>query len=114
MPTIAGPAAWCSQKPAPPNQNTVKGRVHSRQARNDHPATPENSQNARALANAASALMYSLSILLFYSSAARAADNKKDVLFGSVAMDIPAVMYKRLSPLTEYLSQAIDRPVSLK
>jgi len=58
--------------------------------------------------------MYFLSILLFYSSAACAADNKKEVLFGSVAMDIPAVMYKRLSPLTEYLSQAIDRPVSLK
>jgi len=61
-----------------------------------------------------SALRYFLSILLFYSSVACAADSKKEVLFGSVAMDIPAVMYKRLSPLTEYLSQAIDQPVSLK
>jgi len=60
------------------------------------------------------ALKYFLSILLFYSSVACAADNKKEVLFGSVAMDIPAVMYKRLSPLTEYLSQAIGQPVSLK
>lgn len=62
----------------------------------------------------ASELMCFLSILLFCSSVACAADNKKEVLFGSVAMDIPAVMYKRLSPLTEYLSQAIGQPVSLK
>lgn len=61
-----------------------------------------------------SALVYFLSILLSYSSVACAADNKKEVLFGSVAMDIPAVMYKRLSPLTEYLSQVLDQPVSLK
>lgn len=62
----------------------------------------------------ASALMCFLSILLFCSSVACAADNKKEVLFGSVAMDIPAVMYKHLSPLTEFLSQAIGQPVSLK
>lgn len=61
-----------------------------------------------------SALVCFLSILLSYSSVACAADNKKEVLFGSVAMDIPAVMYKRLSPLTEYLSQVLDQPVSLK
>jgi len=60
------------------------------------------------------ALKYFLSILLFFSSVACATDNKKEVLFGSVAMDIPAIMYKRLSPLTEYLSQAIGQPVSLK
>ena len=34
--------------------------------------------------------------------------------FGSVAMDIPAVMGKRLTPLTEYLSYALHRPVILK
>lgn len=33
---------------------------------------------------------------------------------GSVAVDTPAVMYNRLRPLTEYLSQALQRPVSLK
>ena len=36
------------------------------------------------------------------------------VLFGSVAMDIPAVMHRRLKPLTKYLSAAIKKPVSLK
>ena len=33
--------------------------------------------------------------------------------FGSVAMDIPAVMYHRLSPLTDYLSKTLKRPVTL-
>ena len=33
--------------------------------------------------------------------------------FGSVAMDIPAVMHKRLTPLTEYLSKELNRPVIL-
>lgn len=40
--------------------------------------------------------------------------DEKGLLFGSVAMDIPAVMHKRLSPLTEYLSNAIGVPVTLK
>lgn len=38
----------------------------------------------------------------------------KEVVFGSVAMDIPAVMHKRLTPLTKYLSKELKRPVSLK
>lgn len=42
------------------------------------------------------------------------ADNNEELRFGSVAMDIPAVMHRRLTPLTQYLSQKIDRPVSLK
>lgn len=33
--------------------------------------------------------------------------------FGSVAMDIPAVMHKRLKPLTQHLSQELGRPVEL-
>jgi len=37
-----------------------------------------------------------------------------DLKFGSVAMDIPAIMHRKLTPLTEYLSQAIQRPVALK
>lgn len=37
-----------------------------------------------------------------------------ELLLGSVAMDIPAVMHKRLKPLTMYLSKALNRPVSLK
>ena len=39
---------------------------------------------------------------------------EEEILFGSVAMDIPAVMHKRLTPLTEYLSEKLGRPVSLK
>ena len=42
------------------------------------------------------------------------ADSNKELLFGSVAMDIPAVMHKRLRPLTRYLSDKLGRPVSLK
>ena len=34
--------------------------------------------------------------------------------FGSVAMDIPAVMHERLTPLTHYLSDVLGRPVTLK
>ena len=36
------------------------------------------------------------------------------VRLGSVAMDTPAVMHKRLLPLTEYLSEVLQRPVVLK
>lgn len=50
-------------------------------------------------------------IILFFAQSVSAND---ELLFGSVAMDIPAVMHKRLSPLTEYLSAKIGRPVSLK
>ena len=34
--------------------------------------------------------------------------------FGSVAMDIPAMMYQRLKPLTDYLSKELKRPISLR
>lgn len=37
-----------------------------------------------------------------------------ELIFGSVAMDIPAVMHKRLTPLTKYLSKVLKRPVTLK
>lgn len=37
-----------------------------------------------------------------------------ELIFGSVAMDIPAVMHKRLTPLTKYLSKELKRPVTLK
>lgn len=39
---------------------------------------------------------------------------KRPIRFGSVAMDIPAVMHRRLIPLTQYLSRQLDRPVKLK
>lgn len=37
----------------------------------------------------------------------------RTIRFGSVAMDTPQVMHKRLLPLTQYLSQALKRPVEL-
>ncbi len=36
-----------------------------------------------------------------------------ELVFGSVAMDIPAEMHKRLTPLTRYLSRQLQRPVRL-
>ncbi len=43
-----------------------------------------------------------------------AAGNKAELFFGSVAMDIPAVMYSRLHPLIKYLSAGVGRPVTLR
>jgi phosphonate transport system substrate-binding protein len=43
-----------------------------------------------------------------------AAAGQGEIRFGSVAMDIPAVMHRRLTPLTQYLSKELGRPVSLK
>jgi len=37
-----------------------------------------------------------------------------ELRFGSVAMDIPAEMYRRLTPMTRYLSNTLGRPVVLK
>lgn len=37
----------------------------------------------------------------------------KELVFGSVAMDIPAEMHKRLKPLTAYLSKELGIPVRL-
>jgi phosphonate transport system substrate-binding protein len=37
-----------------------------------------------------------------------------EILFGSVAMDIPRVMYERLSPLTDYLSWTVGSRVTLR
>jgi phosphonate transport system substrate-binding protein len=50
--------------------------------------------------------------LLWTYGAVAAGQNELRV--GSVAMDIPAVMYKRLSPLTDYLSRELQQPVTLK
>jgi phosphonate transport system substrate-binding protein len=37
-----------------------------------------------------------------------------ELRFGSVAMDVPAVMHKRLTPLTGYLSKTLNKTVILK
>lgn len=52
--------------------------------------------------------------ILFYPNVALAQGGQKELLFGSVAMDIPAAMYTRLKPLTDYLSQTLKRPVTLR
>lgn len=49
--------------------------------------------------------------MLFYSHISIAKD---ELIFGSVAMDIPAVMHKRLKPLTKYLSEKLNKNVVLK
>ena len=49
--------------------------------------------------------------LVFYSSSLFA---NGELVFGSVAMDIPAVMHKRLKPLTKYLSKRLNKKVILK
>ena len=61
----------------------------------------------------ATLIAITLTSVLSFSSLATA-DANKELLFGSVAMDIPAVMHKRLKPLTQYLSEKLGRPVSLK
>ena len=43
-----------------------------------------------------------------------AAEDHSPLRFGSVAMDIPSKMHTRLTPLTEYLSKELNRPVILK
>lgn len=55
-----------------------------------------------------------ISQCLSISVVAGQVENNRELLFGSVAMDIPAVMYQRLSPLTSYLSKSLGIPVSLK
>lgn len=47
-------------------------------------------------------------------SAQTSAAAQPEIRLGSVAMDIPAEMHRRLMPLTKYLSEALKRPVTLK
>jgi len=42
------------------------------------------------------------------------ASEPDSLTFGAVAMDIPAVMHKRLTPLTRYLTEALGRPVTVR
>lgn len=57
------------------------------------------------------AICWSLSIssLIFVNAAAA----MEPVRFGSVAMDTPAAMHKRLTPLTNYLTESLNRSVIL-
>lgn len=52
----------------------------------------------------------SLGALLLISATA----HSQELRLGSVANDIPAVMYQRLSPLSSYLSKELGQPVTLQ
>lgn len=58
--------------------------------------------------------MGSLLALIVSYPGAIAAASAPELRFGSVAMDVPAVMHRRLTPLTRYLSETLNMPVSLK
>lgn len=62
--------------------------------------------------------LYLFLLLGFFSTANTPAYanplKKNEIIFGSVAMDTPAMMHRRLSPLTEFLSNTLGLPVSLK
>lgn len=57
---------------------------------------------------------YLLFLFFFLVSPIYSAELNNSLTFGSVAMDIPAVMHKRLTPLTRYLSEKLDMPVNLQ
>jgi phosphonate transport system substrate-binding protein len=60
-------------------------------------------------------LLFSMLLILVIKPVAGTAAKVGDELqFGSVAMDVPSVMHKRLTPLTRYLSQSLEQPVTLK
>lgn len=56
-------------------------------------------------------LLLSIPIVAAYSNLARS--DTPPIRFGSVAMDTPQMMHKRLYPLTEYLQNTLSRPVEL-
>ena len=60
-------------------------------------------------------LMCTACVLLPFTGAVQAGvAEESEIRLGSVAMDIPAEMYRRLAPLTKYLSATLKRPVTLK
>lgn len=59
-------------------------------------------------------VMSGLFTLAFYAPIAVSAAPAPELRFGSVAMDVPVAMHRRLIPLTRYLSETLNMPVSLK
>lgn len=55
-----------------------------------------------------------LSLLVIKPMSGFAAGADKELRFGSVAMDVPTVMHRRLTPLTQYLTKTLGKPVRLK
>ncbi len=69
--------------------------------------------NRKALAQLISSSL--LAIALIFGELATAAETEQEpIYFGSVAMDTPGEMHFHLTPLTEYLTQALNRRVVLK
>lgn len=56
------------------------------------------------------ALLLFSSVLVTNSAIA----GNNELKFGSVAMDVPAEMHKRLTPLTQYLTKVMGKPVELR
>ncbi|QKT03800.1 PhnD/SsuA/transferrin family substrate-binding protein [Ectothiorhodospiraceae bacterium 2226] len=59
-------------------------------------------------------LILLLLLVLLTPFGVRAEAPREELVLGSVAMDIPAIMHRRLLPLTDYLSETVERPVSLR
>lgn len=53
-------------------------------------------------------------LMLFVVAVGNSHAETKTIHFGSVAMDTPAEMHRRLQPLTNYLSQVLGQPVVLR
>lgn len=64
--------------------------------------------------NVLSKLLGALCVLVLIPVWGGTADAAGEIRFGSVAMDIPPIMHRRLTPLTEYLSTELGRPVRLQ
>ncbi len=62
----------------------------------------------------AAAAWAAVSVLVVPSLHPGTAAAENEIRFGSVAMDIPAEMYRRLAPLTKYLGDELGRPVVLR
>jgi len=58
--------------------------------------------------------LFFITLAFIFTTTNGFAKQKDELLFGSVAMDIPAAMHKRLKPLTQYLSKELGQPVLLK
>jgi len=58
--------------------------------------------------------LVSLALTIAVAHSASAKIDDQGISLGSVAMDTPAVMHKRLLPLTTYLSKALNQTVRLK
>jgi phosphonate transport system substrate-binding protein len=56
--------------------------------------------------------LLSLSLLVVVATTATAEEGK--IVLGSVAMDVPAVMYQRLDPLVQYLARQTGHPAELR